>query len=202
MRVQTLTMLTADLDRYYSALDKALMQFHNTKIQQINDLIKQMWSDTYQGNDIDSIQIRSNIDLAEGDDEGGSAAAAAAAAKAASAKNSRSYNYRVVMAKGESELDMRGRCSAGQKVLASIVIRLALAESFTGNAGLLALDEPTTNLDEANKRGLARSLAKLIDSRSSGSPLQVRGRGGVRILLYCYFRPRVYNRVCMLYDHV
>lgn len=28
----------------------------------------------------------------------------------------RSYNYRVVMIKGDTALDMRGRCSAGQKV--------------------------------------------------------------------------------------
>lgn len=42
----------------------------------------------------------------------------------------RSYNYRVVMRKGNTEMDMRGRCSAGQRVLASIVIRLALAETF------------------------------------------------------------------------
>ena len=119
--------------------------------------------------DIDNIQIRSDLD-ASGDGEDGAAAARAGT------RSSRSYNYRVVMTKGDSELDMRGRCSAGQKVLASIVIRLALAESFTGNSGLLALDEPTTNLDEANKRGLARSLAKLIDSRSTGAPLQVSQR--------------------------
>lgn len=36
----------------------------------------------------------------------------------------------------------------GQKVLASIVIRLALAESFSLNCCILALDEPTTNLDK------------------------------------------------------
>lgn len=30
----------------------------------------------------------------------------------------RSYNYRVVMIKGDTALDMRGRCSAGQKVIA------------------------------------------------------------------------------------
>lgn len=29
----------------------------------------------------------------------------------------RSYNYRVVMIKGDTALDMRGRCSAGQKVI-------------------------------------------------------------------------------------
>ena len=57
---------------------------------------------------------------------------------------------------GDTALDMRGRCSAGQKVLASIIIRLALAETFCINCGLLALDEPTTNLDKDNIEGLAR----------------------------------------------
>lgn len=47
------------------------------------------------------------------------------------------------MSKGSTKLDMRGRCSAGQRVLASIVIRLALAETFCVNCGCIALDEPT-----------------------------------------------------------
>jgi len=111
-----------------------------------------------QGNDIDNIEIRSDLD----DGAGGAAAEPAA-------KTSRSYNYRVVMTKGESELDMRGRCSAGQKVLASIVIRLALAESFCVNTGLLALDEPTTNLDAHNKTGLAKALARIIEMRPVGA---------------------------------
>ena len=34
----------------------------------------------------------------------------------------RSYNYRVVMRKGDSPLDMRGRCSAGQKVHTVVVV--------------------------------------------------------------------------------
>jgi DNA repair exonuclease SbcCD ATPase subunit len=69
--------------------------------------------------------IQSDED-AGGDEEGGGGGAA----PAATARGSRNYNYRVVMRKGEALIDMRGRCSAGQKVLASIVIRLALAESF------------------------------------------------------------------------
>lgn len=40
------------------------------------------------------------------------------------------------MVKQDAELDMRGRCSAGQKVLASIIIRLALAECFGINCGV------------------------------------------------------------------
>ena len=66
------------------------------------------------------------------------------------------------MIKEETELDMRGRCSAGQKVLASIIIRLALAVTFCLNCGILVLDEPTTNLDTENMEGLAQSLADII----------------------------------------
>jgi DNA repair protein RAD50 len=62
------------------------------------------------------------------------------------------------MVKGDLELDMRGRCSAGQKVLASIIIRLALADAFSSQSGFLTLDEPTTNLDFENITALAESL--------------------------------------------
>ncbi len=66
------------------------------------------------------------------------------------------------MLKGQTALDMRGRCSAGQKMLASILIRLSLAETFCLHCGLLALDEPTTNLDRDNMEGLANSLIDII----------------------------------------
>lgn len=89
------------------------------------------------------------------------------------------------MLKNRVELDMKGRCSAGQKVggdtaatharhstnallmlhlrwqvLACLVIRMALAESFCASCGVLALDEPTTNLDEDNKEGFAQALSE------------------------------------------
>lgn len=66
------------------------------------------------------------------------------------------------MIKGDTEVDMRGRCSAGQKVLASLIIRLALAETFCINCGILALDEPTTNLDRDNIESLGDSLNKYV----------------------------------------
>lgn len=71
----------------------------------------------------------------------------------------------VVMKKGDVSLDMRGRSSAGQKVLTSLIIRLALAESFGVHCGILALDEPTTNLDRENISGLADSLNSIIQYR-------------------------------------
>ena len=64
--------------------------------------------------------------------------------------------------KGDVELDMRGRCSAGQKVLASLIIRLALAETFCLNCGIIALDEPTTNLDRNNVECFPNALVKYV----------------------------------------
>jgi len=52
------------------------------------------------------------------------------------------------------------------QVLASIVIRLALAEVYGLKCGVMALDEPTTNLDQTHKESLARALADIIESRS------------------------------------
>lgn len=55
---------------------------------------------------------------------------------------------------------MKGRCSMGQKVMASIVIRLALAEAFGINCSVLTLDEPTTNLDEENIKSIFDLIAR------------------------------------------
>lgn len=73
------------------------------------------------------------------------------------------------MKKNETELEMRGRCSAGQKVLASLVIRLALAETFSSNCGMIALDEPTTNLDRENIESLAQALSDLVANRANSN---------------------------------
>ena len=66
------------------------------------------------------------------------------------------------MTKDQVEMDMRGRCSAGQKMLASIIIRLALSDSFGQNCGILALDEPTNALDTENIDALAASLVECV----------------------------------------
>jgi DNA repair protein RAD50 len=119
---ETTGMAVSDLDKYYQALDKALMKYHTMKIMEINAIIRELWTLTYRGEDIDCIEIHSGID-------------------GQGSKSARSYNYHINMRKGDAELDMRGRCSAGQKVLAGLVIRLALAETFCVNCGILALDE-------------------------------------------------------------
>lgn len=57
-------------------------------------------------------------------------------------------------------LSMRGRASAGQRMLASLVIRLALIETFS-SSGILTLDEPTTNLDKDAIRKFAETVVSL-----------------------------------------
>ncbi|KAF9731038.1 hypothetical protein PMIN01_10996 [Paraphaeosphaeria minitans] len=150
--VETTKAACDDLSRYGSALEQAILKFHTIKMDEINKIIDELWRNAYQGTDVDTVRIRS-------DNDGG-------------ARN-RTYNYRVVMVKRDNEMDMRGRCSAGQKVLASIVIRLALAECFGTNCGLIALDEPTTNLDQQNIRGLAESLSQIIQIRRKQANFQL-----------------------------
>ena len=145
VELQAKTFVTDDIDTYSKALDSAIMKYHSLKMEDINRIIDELWKRTYSGTDIDTIKIRSD--------------------EVRSSVRSKSYNYRVVMFKQDAELDMRGRCSAGQKVLASIIIRLALAETFGINCGVIALDEPTTNLDEENIESLAKSLNNIIQFR-------------------------------------
>ncbi|KAK2739932.1 DNA repair protein rad50 [Onygenales sp. PD_40] len=152
IKVETTKAAVDDLGRYGGALDKAIMKYHSLKMEEINRIIEELWQKTYRGTDVDTILIRSDNE---------------------NAKGNRSYNYRVCMVKQDAEMDMRGRCSAGQKVLASIIIRLALAECFGVNCGLIALDEPTTNLDRDNIRSLAESLHDIIKSRQQQSNFQL-----------------------------
>ncbi|DAA76140.1 TPA_exp: Uncharacterized protein A8136_1177 [Trichophyton benhamiae CBS 112371] len=152
IKVETTKAAVEDLGRYGGALDKAIMKYHGLKMEEINRIIGELWQKTYRGTDVDTILIRSDNE---------------------SARGNRSYNYRVCMVKQDAEMDMRGRCSAGQKVLASIIIRLALAECFGVNCGLIALDEPTTNLDRDNIRSLAESLHEIIRARQQQANFQL-----------------------------
>jgi DNA repair protein RAD50 len=115
IKVETTKAAIEDLGKYFKALEAAIMKYHSVKMEEINQIAGELWRQTYQGSDVDTIMIKSENE---------------------NAASKRAYNYRVVMVKSNAEMDMRGRCSAGQKVLASIVIRLALAECFGVNCGV------------------------------------------------------------------
>lgn len=145
--VEILKKIITDMGQYRIALEWALMKYHSEKMDLINRTIRELWREIYRGNDIDYIQIKT--------DE----------MKSSDANRRRVFDYRVVQSKNNVEIDMRGRCSAGQRVLACLIIRMALAETFCNNCGVLALDEPTTNLDRENIDSLCSALNKILNER-------------------------------------
>ncbi|KAF7683817.1 DNA repair protein RAD50 [Astathelohania contejeani] len=146
---KTMEICLDDLDKCIKVLDRSIIEFHSNKINELNKTLKDLWTGTYKGNDIDWIELRSE------------------------SEGNKMYNYRIVMVKNGIELDMRGRCSAGQKVIASILFRLALCETFSINCNIMALDEPTTNLDRENIESLAHTLNQIINERKNNFQLIV-----------------------------
>lgn len=88
----------ANLKTYVQVLDKAMIQFHEERMNTVNHILHQLWSLVYGGNDTSSIQIRVQTTEGIGDKK-------------------RSYNYKLVQIKRNTEMDMKGKCSAGQKVV-------------------------------------------------------------------------------------
>ena len=122
------------------SLGSSIIKYHQQKIFQINSLISKLWSETYKGNDIETILICADVD---------------------NSSKKTSFNYRICFKSKNCEVDMRGRCSSGQKMMASLVIRIALAQAFSAGFTVVALDEPTTNMDNLNSEGLAESISFL-----------------------------------------
>uniref|UniRef100_A0A8R1Y0W9 AAA_23 domain-containing protein n=1 Tax=Onchocerca volvulus TaxID=6282 RepID=A0A8R1Y0W9_ONCVO len=138
-----------DLTNYIRAVDESVVKFHAQKMEEINEVLSSLWEQVYHGNDIETIQIKSE---SAGENE-----------------KKKSYNYRVVMYVGGTEIDMPGRCSAGQKMLASILIRIALSDVFCDKCSIIALDEPTANLDVLKVENLGDMLADIISARCANN---------------------------------
>lgn len=143
LEIKALELSMEDLEKCINALDKAIVDFHSSKIDEVNRVLKELWVETYKGNDIDYIELKSE------------------------STEAKAYNYRIVMVKNNVEIDMRGRSSAGQKMIASLLFRIALADSFSVGCNVLALDEPTTNLDKDNIESLSYTLSQIIKERSN-----------------------------------
>lgn len=109
-------------------------------MDEINKILYDIWQDVYHGKDIEFIRINS---VAE--------------------KRNSGYGYSILMQKSGQMIEMKGKCSMGQKVLASLIIRMALAEAFSASTHILALDEPTTNLDRGHIENLAQSIGAILE---------------------------------------
>ncbi|KAM0687048.1 DNA repair protein rad50, partial [Conglomerata obtusa] len=149
IEIKTLSLILEDIDKCIKAFDKSIVEFHTYKIEEVNYILKDLWINTYKGNDIDYIELKSET------------------------SDNKMYNYKVVMFKNGVELDLRGRCSAGQKVLCSILMRLALSDAFSAGCSIMALDEPTTNLDKENIEALAMTLKGIIEKRKENKDFQL-----------------------------
>lgn len=86
-----------NLVEYTSALDKAILEFHQERMASVNKIILNLWELIYKGKDTTAIQIHTECTGGMGEKR-------------------RTYNYKVVQEKQKVTMDMRGRCSAGQKV--------------------------------------------------------------------------------------
>ena len=47
--LRVLELAVIDIERYYKALDKAVMSYHLSKMNEINKTIKQLWRQVYRG---------------------------------------------------------------------------------------------------------------------------------------------------------
>ncbi len=60
---ETTNIVVTDLDKYYDALDKALLRYHGMKISDINKIIRELWTLTYKGEGEFDFSIASCINL-------------------------------------------------------------------------------------------------------------------------------------------
>ena len=58
VEIEVRKVVCEDLNKYYMAQDWAIMRFHQIKMEQINKIIRELWKATYQGTDIDFIEIK------------------------------------------------------------------------------------------------------------------------------------------------
>lgn len=103
VKLVTFKSCAKDLERYAATMDYAMMKYHKQKMMRVNSFIREYWMKIYEGNDIDFIEIQTDT--------------------VASTDKRRSYNYKLIQSKEGVALDMRNRCSAGQKVNQCIAVK-------------------------------------------------------------------------------
>lgn len=149
-QIATYTRAIDDMKRYHRARADAIVRYHQETMTEINRILDELWKQSYQGGDIETIRIVSER-----------------------RKNTHIYDYRVVMQMtGASDVqtkDMRAYASRGQQVLACMMIRFAFARAFSLHTNLMVLDEPTTNLDSEHVRMLANTLKRIIAIHPKGT---------------------------------
>ena len=148
LKIDSFTQRLGPLERHCKAIQDATSKYHAELMDELNHWIGTIWGQVYRGHDIHTIYFDYTVhgDLKK--------------------KNDYVYALKMRRQEGHEGVEMRGRCSNGQKMLASIVVRLGLANTFKVPNTILTLDEPTVNLDPETIRSLAKELGDLIRSMS------------------------------------
>ena len=115
-----------------------------------------MWRNSFAGTEIKTVRV-----VYDSDNTGG--------------RKVKNYDYHIEAIKSKYEiffidlfvfsgmkLNMRGQASGGQRMLVSVLLRLAISETLCPNCGFIALDEPTIHLDVEHTRMLAELLANFV----------------------------------------
>ncbi|KAF7703826.1 DNA repair protein RAD50 [Cucumispora dikerogammari] len=172
LRLHSLYLL--DLGEFVSCAEAALANYHKEKIAEINESLRILWENTCDS-DIDYIEVRLDFEktyyyklvmhkkntISETNNLQKTKISA------------HSQKFQVCENEFQPDIitntpmDMRGRCSAGQAMITSILFRLALCENFIHHPTVFALDEPTTNLDDENVEALGATFKVLLDSFKS-----------------------------------
>lgn len=82
---------------YSKILDTAMIEYHEERMSTVNKIMGKLWKHVYKGTDTSSIEICTEPTEVS--------------------NNRRSYNYKLIQTKHGCKMDMKGRCSAGQKVI-------------------------------------------------------------------------------------
>jgi DNA repair protein RAD50 len=54
--------MALEINEKHDALEEALMKYHHEKMKEINRTLSDFWKMTYKGNDIDTIEIKSDVE--------------------------------------------------------------------------------------------------------------------------------------------
>lgn len=102
---------------------RAIMKYHSIKMDEVNQILEELWKKTYQGTDVDTILIRSENESAQGN---------------------RSYNYRVSLCRISSTLLAVFGCPCGRLPFSIIYVQepwqKALPVPLPVQVGLLDVD--------------------------------------------------------------
>ncbi|KAH0573566.1 RAD50 DNA repair protein RAD50 [Spironucleus salmonicida] len=125
--------LSKELKTASIQLKTAITTFQDSCFTRANSILESLWVQVYSRKDIETIKLSRNV---------------------------QKQTLEILGLSNHEWRPLTGMISAGQKALASILIRVALVSALNVGVAIFSTDEPTNFLDEGNEGELARVLAE------------------------------------------